>query len=54
MNPAKRVETIRAGIKAQELIKSECKKNGDAVGARRAQNKIDDYNRELNDIGRQV
>ncbi|URQ04630.1 hypothetical protein SEA_EMMA1919_12 [Streptomyces phage Emma1919] len=54
MDLAKRTERINAGIKAQETIKSQCEKDGDSLGAKRAQKKIDEYKRELNNLGRQI
>ncbi|QQV92383.1 hypothetical protein SEA_MEGANTHEEKILLA_10 [Streptomyces phage MeganTheeKilla] len=54
MDLAKRAEKINAGIKAQETIKSRCEKDGDSLGAKRAQKKINEYKRELNNLGRQI
>jgi len=52
MDPAKRSETVNAGIKAQRLIIEECKKNNDALGVKRAEKKIKEYEKELERLGK--
>lgn len=54
MDLAKRTERVKAGIKAQKLIKAECERSGDKVGAKAAQRKIKEYEKELENLGRQA